>query len=54
MLTDWLLLVVCYLSDKFDFHMIGDLSIVAHAFTSCILVIFSRWDTASEMCEFVH
>ena len=29
------------LSDKFDFHMIDNLSIAVHAFTSGILILFS-------------
>ena len=40
------------LSDRFDFHVIDNLSIASHAFA--IDIIFSRWDSASEVGEFVH
>ena len=37
------------LLDRFDFHMIDNLSIAV-----LIAVIFSRWDAASKVAELIH
>ena len=44
-----------FLSGKFDFHMIDNLSIAVHALANRILTsFFSRWETASEVHKLVH